>query len=252
MKNFTKIINPTTSSSKYYKSPFNNYIKIEYTDNKLSITGVMGPASNGDYKGHAGQCIDTICDLDNDYYNTRPTKDFTESDLEKLVDIWNEYHLNDMKPYDVEMKKLGWDKIAEKEIYKIKLILNTETWKLQDKIKNRCMKSLKETGSATISEKEKEILNLKRSKSIYSYDKDNFDIPKYYEIDKDIVTKKPEIEKTTLGWIYPEEHPDGILEKLCKESGNKYGEAWYEHEIPENILEWLYNLPEAENEPAWI
>lgn len=252
MKNFTKIINPTTSSSKYYKSPFNNYIKIEYTDNKLSITGVMGPTSNGDCKGHAGQNIDTICNLDNNYYNTKPTKDFTESDLKKLVDIWNEYHLNDMKPYDVEMKKLGWDKLAKKEIYKITLELNTETWMLQNKIKTYCMTSLKETGSANISEKEREVLNLKLRKIIYSYDKDKFDIPQYYEFDKNSRTKELDIEKTTLGWIYPEEYPDELLGKLCEESGNRYGEAWYKQEIPEDILEWLYNLPDAENKPAWI
>lgn len=252
MKNFIKIINPTRSTDIWNKTPFDNHIKIEHTNGELSMVGVMGAMSNGDCKGHAGQCINTICDLNNKYYNTKLTNDLTENDLKKLVNIWNEYHLNNMKPYDMKMKELGWDKIAEKLIYEINLKLKTEIWKLQNEIKNRCIKSLKETGSAIISETEKKLLNLKYSKTIYSYDENKFDIPKYYEVDKDFKTKCPKIKKTTLGWISPKKHPDGILGKLCEESGNKYGHVWYKHKVPENILKWLYDLPDAKKQPAWI
>lgn len=32
----------------------------------------------------------------------------------------------------------------------------------------------------------------------------------------------------------------------------EYGSAWLRKDVPEWALEWLYNLPEADQEPAWI
>ena len=38
----------------------NAYVEIEYKDGKLSLHGVIGPMSNGDCRGSAGQCDEEI------------------------------------------------------------------------------------------------------------------------------------------------------------------------------------------------
>lgn len=56
------------------------WITIEYTDDKLSITGVEGPKKNGDCRGSCGQCVDAAREID-----------------EKFADMWKRWHLNDMR-----------------------------------------------------------------------------------------------------------------------------------------------------------
>lgn len=39
-----------------------------------------------------------------------------------------------------------------------------------------------------------------------------------------------------LGWIRPDEHPDGLLTRPCPECGYRYGTAWKTEAVPEDIL----------------
>lgn len=56
----------------------------------------------------------------------------------------------------------------------------------------------------------------------------------------------------TLGWLRPSEHPDGLLTRECPVCGYKYGTAWKFEAVPEDVLEFLHDLPETEKEPAWV
>lgn len=267
MKDFVKVINPTNSYGENDddKSKFQNYIKIKFKDNVLSITGVMGPMKNGDCKGSAGQCIDTICDIHDRYYITEINDGFTELSLNKFVKIWEEWHLNNAKPYDKKMKKLGWDKLAKKEIYEVEFDLTHDIHEIIRSIESEMMENIKTSGKAQISKTEKMLLNLPLSLTKYFYSDKNITAPKYYKIATNIHTKNPDIKKTILGCVQPkgrmkrdkfafgnDGHPDGLLGKLCEESGNCYGKSWYFHEVPEDVLEWLYNLPDSKKDPAWV
>ena len=58
-----KIINPC--KCKVYTRTGNEvdrnaFVRIEYKDSKLSMSGVVAPLSNGDCLGSAGQCVDEI------------------------------------------------------------------------------------------------------------------------------------------------------------------------------------------------
>lgn len=102
MKNFKKIINPCTNEVYIYNGKerrVNSFCKIEYQDGKLSITGVIGPKSNGNCWGSCGQCVDEI-------RKGEPTKEWSFEMLQKFCDIWDEWHLNDMRPYCSHMKKI--------------------------------------------------------------------------------------------------------------------------------------------------
>jgi hypothetical protein len=39
-----------------------------------------------------------------------------------------------------------------------------------------------------------------------------------------------------LGWVRPDEHPQGLLTKACPECGYKYGTEWKREEVPADVL----------------
>ena len=69
------------------------FCKIKYTDNKLSISGVEGPMSNGNARGSCGQ-IDM-------HLKPEHIKDFapewSASRMRVFLEYWDTWHLNDMQ-----------------------------------------------------------------------------------------------------------------------------------------------------------
>jgi hypothetical protein len=59
-------------------------------------------------------------------------------------------------------------------------------------------------------------------------------------------------EKKEAGWVTPDEHPEGLLEKPCPVCGYKYGSAWNKESVPHDVLDWLRGLPDTVITPAWI
>lgn len=45
-----------------------------------------------------------------------------------------------------------------------------------------------------------------------------------------------------LGWVRPDEHPDGLLGVPCFECGYRYGTAWMTEELPATVREWTVAL----------
>lgn len=39
---------------------------------------------------------------------------------------------------------------------------------------------------------------------------------------------------------------------LLVDNGYKYGSAWLVEEVPADVLEWLFGLPPADRQPAWV
>lgn len=76
------------------------FCEIKYDDGELIICGVIGPMSNGGCKGSCGQCTDAI-------RNGSPCDGWTKEMLDKFCSIWDEWHLNDMRPYCKHQKELG-------------------------------------------------------------------------------------------------------------------------------------------------
>jgi len=97
---FSKVVNPCTCevNGRNYSA----YAKIKFINGNLTIFGIIGPMSDGNSIGSAGQCVDEI-------RAGKPTADWTSKMLQKFCDIWDDFHLNDMRPYCSHMKK--WDGI---------------------------------------------------------------------------------------------------------------------------------------------
>lgn len=73
----------------------NIYCKIKFADGKLSITGVVGPHSNGDCKGSCGQ-------IDMSYREgaldpIAPAPGWDAERIAYFMSLWDRWHLNDMK-----------------------------------------------------------------------------------------------------------------------------------------------------------
>jgi hypothetical protein len=45
-----------------------------------------------------------------------------------------------------------------------------------------------------------------------------------------------------LGWVRPEEHPEGLMTKPCPECGYPYGTAWLFEPLPEDVLAFAREL----------
>ena len=62
---------------------------------RLSIMGEVNP------RGPWGQCVETV-------RQTRPLRPFTQEDVDTVCDIWERWHLNDMRAGCMHQRALGW------------------------------------------------------------------------------------------------------------------------------------------------
>ena len=159
MENFKKIVMPCRCEVFGKKKPQNAFCEITYNDKRLSISGAVGPRSNGGYN-MAGQCIDEI-------KKGIPAEHWNSEMLQKFCDIWKRWHLNDMRPYCEHQAALGWDKIANESVdiynYTMKLDVVVE----KNRIKGLVQKAIIETGHADVDEKDRKILTLPYSVKSY-------------------------------------------------------------------------------------
>lgn len=102
-----KVIMPVKAKT-YGGRWFHTHIFIEYTDGRLSITGVEGALASGNCLGSCGQ-------IDMDYRKGHLGKDFQMIDgwtlpmFRKLLAIWDKWHLNDLKAGCEHQRALGWE-----------------------------------------------------------------------------------------------------------------------------------------------
>lgn len=66
------------------------FVSVEYTNNALSITGVVNPNRCGNCDS-CGQIISDLREIDT------PTGEWTQADINQLLFYWERWHLNDMR-----------------------------------------------------------------------------------------------------------------------------------------------------------
>jgi hypothetical protein len=153
----TKIIHPcdmnmshTEERTRYLPM----FVKIEYKDGRLSITGVVGPYRSGNAAGGCGQ-IDMEFRGHLDDLDLRYPEGWSKDLFEYLLAVWDLYHLNDMKAECVHQRRMGW------------------TWKT---------------------------------------------------------------------------HPSAV----CPVCGYSLGHAWLSEDVPQDVIDWLFALPDTDRTPAWV
>lgn len=237
-----KIINPCTVDGKQA------YCRI-YTESKtctlldgsvdtitvLHIVGVVGPRSNGDCYT-CGQCYDSM-------RGGTPNEGWTADMLYHLLDTWELWHMNDMKPYC--MHQALWDGGKECKLYEYKM--SAARLKEQDRLKKNVKEKL--LAGAVVQLKEPQ---LSLYKEPYFVKTDRNLPPIGYELYKSYTKHARELYPMDSESKWGDKHPDGILGKPCPVCGYKWGTQWRAECVPEEVLNWLEALPDSKRTPAWV
>lgn len=234
-----KVVNPCICST--YYGDAQAYAKITYEDGKLSICGVVGPKSNGDCKGSAGQCVKAI-------RNGRPGTDWDEEMLQKFCDIWDRWHLNDMNPCCEHQRELGWMEKAREKVTLYHFRLKREVRDAQKEAEKAAIAALKAGKPFYPTKEQTRVANL-----AYSIVTSDVYAPEEYEPKKPLYSGDTgPTETKALGWLRPEDHPEGLLCRPCPVCGYKYGTSWQKEGVPQEVIDWLFSLPNTRVKPAWV
>ncbi len=239
------------------------YCKIEYKNERLSITGVIGPLASGNCLGSSGQINSEFRHRDKTM--NRPCHPYQHlygrglinfapgwnwRMWQNFLELWHKFHLNDMHAGCRHQRKLGW---GGRRIDR--LIVRVQLWKLI---------YAKHTEAA----RQIRMLMGQPSRALFG---DGYPLTYMYldacrDAEKGIVyePKTPEektwwdsgvfsIEREVLidGQTYPKEHPEGVLAKRCPVCGYRYGTKWLFEPVPVSALEYLESLPDADKECPW-
>ena len=99
----------------------NIYVRARYDDGVLSITGVVGPTAGGNALGGCGQIDGQFAHRNREDDDTRYSQLVKPGDIGfapewtadlwlGLLDVWQEWHLNDLHAGCEHQRALGWEK----------------------------------------------------------------------------------------------------------------------------------------------
>lgn len=236
-----KVVNPSicqVSSGKRARA----FASIEYEKGILSIYGVIGPTKGGNCIGSAGQCCEEIV-------AGTPAEGWTEEMLTKFEDIWRRWHLNDMRPDCEHQRELGWHNEAIQEVTVYHYQLTSEARKKKDDAEKAALEALR--NGKTFTPSEEQTIYAALPFSAQSIEKELGSL--YYEPKKSLYRgDKGATEIKARAHIRYDENPIGILCKPCPVCGYKYGTSWLKEEVPQEVVDWLFSLPESTVKPAWV
>lgn len=212
------------------------FCKIEFTEGRLSISGVEGPKRNGDCRGACGQIV---MHLKDEVQNITPAEGWTREAIAHFFDVWDRWHLNDCRA-GCEHQRAAWDTTEKVEVVEYKL--TSEALREQNEARKELERAIIEKGRVEASDDLRALLAL----PYFRRAAPDADSPASgrYEVYKR--------ETKATGWVRPDEHPKGLLCKPCEVCGYKYGSTWLKEEVPAEVLEYLRSLPDTTVTPAWV
>lgn len=251
MSDFVKIVRIGAYLPEWRETPFNVYCKITFNAGRLSITGVEGPKANGDAIGGCGQIEMHMGDYETDRWTFAPGWD--ADTLARFLSVWSDWHLNDMRAYDAEMRAAGWHILAGEKVTGYEFTLTREAYRERDAAKTAAVDALTagETFTPTPEQSAAAARPYSYTKWVYEGDPEPAPMPNYERAH----TYKGDLkfpESKTLGWLKPSEHPDGLLGRKLREDGPGYGSAWFSEEVPAAVLDFLRSLPDTDKKPTWV
>lgn len=240
------------------------FCKVTFSaEGRLSVTGVVGPRSNGDAWGSSGQIgmgfsRRNPADNDRRYGDALVTPaDFVFDagwDAELWLDfleVWERWHLNDMRAACEHQRDLGWLEAAREErtLYHWRLSAAVSSF-VRSEVK--AAEGLLVAGETVTLEPETARLAALPARVTTSTDAEPSSeyVPNGPAYAGDHYNRPSEVK--TRGWLRPDEHPDGLLTAPCPECGYRYGSEWRREEVPADVLAFLQGLPRALRVPAWV
>ena len=199
----------------------------------LSISGVIGPTRGGDCKGPCGQINDHIQPV----FEYAPGWD--EHTLGQFLEIWNKWHLNDMKAACEHQEEL-WDLCK---------VLSVTHYRWSSRFHD--MRNKSQNGKLT-PEQYKDFKSIAPNVMLVTIENKQGKFPELVQEllgDDWIEPKKPATQRANH--TREDEHPEGILSKPCPVCGYKYGNDWLFRPLPADVVRFLHDLPETDKKPAW-
>lgn len=151
-------------------------------------------------------------------------------DLKRILDIWKEYHLNDMHVECIHQEEAGIRELASQPLYKAEYTIMYDTIMKQRKVEDFIKEELVQNGTVTLSQDQQNLYTMKYSikKFFLNADEAKENIPEGYKL--------REVEATLRGHTSLSESEFGLLGTECPVCGYKYGHGWTYRPIPEEIL----------------
>jgi hypothetical protein len=200
---------------------------------RLSITGVEGPRSNGDARGSCGQCVEALDHI------TTLSPGWTPEMVRRLKAEWERWHLNDLRA-GCEHQRKGLDLSKKVEVVSYKL--TSEAHRLRERTLAVLAKAALAGEKFELTPRERALAGMtKWFKPRFQPPDADSPLSGCYEVERG--------ETKSIGWVYPHEHPEGVLGLACDVCGYKYGAAWLYEPVPEDVLEFLASLPEDASLP---
>lgn len=155
-----------------------------------------------------------------------------------------------MRPYCEHMKELGWIEHIQDKIKIEKWTLTKEAYQKKENAEKRALNCLRNGETFEPTMEETAYANMKYSIEVY----DDEDIPykNAYELKEKDCLGYTNTEYKTRNWISYQDHKLGFIGRSCPVCGYKYGTSWKIEEVPQDVIEWLNNLPETKVTPAWV
>lgn len=200
------------------------FATIRWDGKKLSITGVEGPKSNGDAMGSCGQ----IDSLEAQKHHEQRAPFYT-----KLMEVWERWHLNDMRAACEHQRAEGW---GAESVELVTYGINAAGWEVKRAAEKEVFRAARAGEVANLSDAGRFMIGPDWFKDRFTPPDADSPLSGLYDV------KKRETKRT--GWVYPHEHPRGVLTKACPTCGYKYGSAWLHEDVPTEVLDFLRSLPD--------
>lgn len=214
------------------------FATIEWDGKKLSLTGVIGPLANGDARGSCGQIDATLRDY-SERDELRAAPNLATEDVSRLLEVWDRWHLNDMRA-GCEHQRAEWDPGKK---------LTVETYGLTSEAHRTRDKALAEVRNAALENRVAVLDDAARFLIGPDWFKELHQLPTEGDPRFGLFEKRKS-EAKAAGWVYPSEHPEGLLKKPCPTCGYKFGSAWVHEDVPADVIAFLESLPETDQLPA--
>jgi len=212
-------------------------IKEKEKGKALSISGVIGPRTNGDCSGSCGQIDDEIAPENITEY--APGWDAVR--LMEFIDIWKKWHLNDMRA-GCEHQRSLWN--VDKELTLLDFSWGDVFHNLRKKV---------EDGQAPI-EEYNEYVEIRAQVYEHSIEINHprYMLPETQSLIDRGYLKIVREQKKNAQQVHYKEHPEGLLTRPCIICGYRYGTSWLHEPLPESVISFLESLPDTDVKPAWV
>ena len=231
------------------------FCSVKIKNDTLHISGVIGPKYNGDAIGSCGQI-----DMDFQHRNQKGTdlitpdqiafnSDWNSETWFDFLDLWKNWHLNDMKPSCEHQEALGWSDQASEEVTFYNWSLNSETLSRQNDIKTKSDEALKKRGHVILNKIDQMILRLEYILTTNEPDLTGSNLFYYVPCKGSYINHT---ETKTRGWLDIKENEKGLIGKPCPVCMYRYGTSWKKRDLTNKVIQQVKDLPLSKQIPAWV